>query len=105
MVHTLFTVSHSVAIDGPLSVWNGQEELARISNDAGEWDHGEQGGFLENMFDGNPDTFWHSDSNTVYKAKTIKIQFKVNENGEFELFNANCLRKLNICFIAYVVNM
>ena len=70
-------MSPSVAIDGPLSVWNGQEELARISNDAGEMDHGDQGGFLENMFDGNLDTFWHSSGTTINDAKTIKIEFKV----------------------------
>ena len=70
-------MSPSVTIDGPLSVWNGQEELARIGNDAGEWPHGEQGGLLQNMFDGNHDTFWHSSGTTVNDAKTIKIEFKV----------------------------
>ena len=78
MVYTLLTVSPTVTIDGPLSVWNGQSRLAEMSNDAGEWPHGEQGGLLENMFDGNPETFWHSDGNTVNATKTLKIEFKVS---------------------------
>ena len=31
MVHILLSASPTVTIDGPLSVWNGQEELASIS--------------------------------------------------------------------------
>ena len=76
MINTLLT--------GPLSVWNGQAELAKISNDAGEWPHGEQGGLLGNMFDGDLETFWHSASNTVNNPKTITIEFKVNKNAQFE---------------------
>ena len=79
MVYTLLIVSPTVTIDGPLSVWNGEEELASIANDAGEWPHGEQGGLLQNMFDGNLDTFWHSSGTTVNDAKTIKIEFKVKK--------------------------
>ena len=72
-------MSPAVTIDGPLSVWNGQDELASITNDAGEWPHGDQGGLLENMFDGNLDTFWHSSGTTVNNAKTIKMEFKVTK--------------------------
>ena len=82
-VNILLTASPTVAIDGPLSVWNGQEELATITNDAGEWPHGEQGGLLQNMFDGNLETFWHSSSVTYKDAKTIKIEFKVNKKRFF----------------------
>ena len=82
MIYILFTAL-TTTIDGPLSVWNGQEELASITNDAGEWPHGEQGGLLQNMFDGNLETFWHSSGATVNDAKTIKIEFKVNNFGCF----------------------
>ena len=83
MVYILLSASPTVTIDGPLSVWNGQEELASITNDAGEWEHGEQGGLLQNMFDGNLETFWHSSGTTVNDAKTIKIEFKVNKRRFF----------------------
>ena len=78
IIYTLFTAL-TTTIDGPLSVWNGQEELATIINDAGEWPHGEQGGLLQNMFDGNLETFWHSSGTTVNDAKTIKVEFKLNK--------------------------
>ena len=78
-VYTLLSVSPTVTIDGPLSVWNGQSGIASITNDAGEWPHGDQGGLLENMFDGNLDTFWHSSGTTVNDPKTIKIEFKVTK--------------------------
>ena len=76
--------SDSKLEDGPLSVWNGQDELASITNDAGEWSHGDQGGLLENMFDGNLDSFWHSSGTTVNDAKTIKMEFKVTKTMNLE---------------------
>ena len=87
LVYTLFTASPTVTIDGPLSVWNGQEELARITNDAGEWPHGDEGGLLENMFDGNLDSFWHSSGTTVNDVKTIKVEFKVTKTMNLENLN------------------
>ena len=90
-------MSPAVTIDGPLSVWNGQDELASITNDAGEWPHGDQGGLLENMFDGNLDTFWHSSGTTVNNAKTIKIEFKVtNGKQPFEELIEKCLLKFKL---------
>ena len=65
--------SDSKLEDGPLSVWNGQDKLASITNDAGEWSHGDQGGLLENMFDGNLDTFWlHCES---LSSKSFILKF------------------------------
>ena len=62
---------------------DGQAELARIRNDAGEMDYWEQ--FLDNMFDGNLDTLCHSDSYTVNKEITINwIQ------GELKQFYRFC---------------
>ena len=38
------------------------------------------------MFDGNLDTFWHSSGTTVNDAKTIKIEFKVNNLRFFQVY-------------------
>ena len=72
---------------GPLLVWSGQERLAKVSTNAGSWNHGpgvngkgspDEGGELKHMFDENPKTFWHSHSHFVNKTKIIKIEFKVS---------------------------
>ena len=64
---------------GPLLVWNGQNDIATIVNEAGERDFKlENTDFsLKNMFDENPKTCWHSGVESK-PPRTIKIFFKVS---------------------------
>ena len=62
---------------GPLLVWNGQNDIATVVNEAGEHTSGNHS--LKNMFDENPKTCWHSIA--PYKApQSIKIFFKVSSD-------------------------
>ena len=59
---------------GEEKLWHGEPELAKVTSDAGDW-----GGVfpLQNMFDNNEKTFWHSDSLTRTKIITIDFQVRI----------------------------
>jgi len=70
--------SPAIMYQGPLLVWNGDGRIAQVTNNAGVWPHGDKGGEVCNMFDGKPNTFWHSSKSTTQLPKTIKIEFIVS---------------------------
>ena len=85
-IHLRFVIFPSLEMknirQGPLLVWNWQERLATITNKAGVWTgphHNEWkvGGDLCHMFDGNPNTYWHSAASKENEPKILKIEFKV----------------------------
>ena len=62
---------------GPLLVWNGQDGIADVANEAGQYHNEENREFgLKNMFDENPNTCWISENKDG--PHTIKIFFKVS---------------------------
>ena len=71
---------------GSLLCWHGQERIATVVNQAGVWEHQVGNiklGGVNNMFDENPNTCWHSSENMRDKPKTMRIEFKVSLWSEF----------------------
>ena len=61
-------------MSGPLRVWYGDSDIATVSNNSEIWN----GDFkVENMFDENADTSWHSAARYQNFAKTMRVNFKV----------------------------
>ena len=46
--------------EGPLLVWNGQEDIATAINEAGVWTEPGRDFSFGKMFDENPNSCWHS---------------------------------------------
>ena len=63
---------------GPLLVWNGQADIATVVNEAGIYKENGRDFSVENMFDENPNTCWHSQNQNG--PHTIKIFLKVSVN-------------------------
>ena len=60
---------------GPLRVWYGESTIATVSSRSGIWNGNYK---VENMFDENADTCWHSEKRFELIAKTMRVDFKVN---------------------------
>ena len=71
--------------NGPVLVWNGQDDIAMVVNEAGERDFKlENRDFsLKNMFDENPKTCWCSQNKEG--PHTIKIFFRVSSESRLEV--------------------
>ena len=61
-------------MSGPLRVWYGDSDIATVSNKSGILDENFK---VENMFDENADTSWHSAARYTHLAKTMRVDFKV----------------------------
>ena len=59
---------------GPLSVWYGESSIASVSSRSGIWNQDYK---VENMFDENGGTCWHSEERYGRVAKTMRVDFRV----------------------------
>ena len=59
---------------GPLSVWYGESGIASVSSRCGIWNHDYK---VQNMFDENGGTCWHSERRFERVAKTMRVDFFV----------------------------
>ena len=60
---------------GPLSVWYGESGIASASSRNGIWN---QDFKVQNMFDENAGTSWHSERRFERVAKTMRVDFFVS---------------------------
>lgn len=65
----------SGSYSGPLSVWYGESGIASVSSRNGIWDRNMK---VENMFDENAGTSWHSERRFERVAKTMRVDFFVS---------------------------
>ena len=59
---------------GPLSVWHGETGIASASSKNGIWSDKWK---VENMFDENASTGWHSERRFEKVTKTLRVDFNV----------------------------
>ena len=71
---------------GPLSVWHGETGIATATSKNGIWSEKWK---VENMFDENAGTGWHSERRFEKVAKTLRVDFYVCKKkikGHFDDF-------------------